>query len=109
MQWMPEQCKKILKGEHALRLRSGINNGVPSDQFIEMTWMKKGKSEDGVIGNTQNPQTSATWVFSRNASQTLINDLRAMTEESSKICLNHKEEEKGRIKKDLENRISLAR
>ena len=108
MQWMPEQCQeKFLKGEHALRLKAGINNAVPSDQFIECTWMRKGKSEDGVIGNTQQPQTTATWVYSRNASQTLINDLRAMTEESSKIDMTHKEEAQGRMKMDLEDRLSL--
>ena len=67
------------------KLNSGINNGVASDQFMECTWMKKGKSEDGVIGNIQKPETSTTWVYSRNSPQTLINDLRAMTEDTFKI------------------------
>ena len=108
LQWMPEKCQqKFLEGEHALRLKSGINNGVANDQFIECTWMKKGKSEDGVIGNTQQPQTSATWVYSRNASQTLINDLRAMTEDSSKVSMAHKEEANWRMKRDMEDRLSL--
>lgn len=108
MQWMPEECeKKFLKGEQALRLKPGINNAIPSDQFIEMTWMRTGKSENGIIGNTQKPQTVATWVYSRNASTTLINDLRDMTEDSRKVETSHKEEAQGRMKKDSEDRLSL--
>ena len=108
MQWMPEECeKKFLKGEQALRLKTGINNAIPSDQFIEMTWMKGGKSENGVIGNTQQPQTTATWVHSRNAFTTLINDLRDMTEDSRKTEATHKEDSKVRMNKDLEDRLSI--
>ena len=53
------------------------------------------------------PQTSARWVYGRNASKTLINDLRAMSEDSSKISMSHKEETMHWIKKDLEDRPSL--
>ena len=108
MQWLPEECeKKFVKGEQALHLKSGINNGIPSDQFIECTWMRKGKAENGVIGSIQKPQTMATWVYSMNAATTLINDLRDMSEDSLKVHISHKEEANSRIKKDMADRLSL--
>jgi len=31
----------------------GLWNGIPSDQFIETTWMKRGKGLGGIIGDTK--------------------------------------------------------
>ena len=31
----------------------GLWNGIPSDQFIETTWMKRGKGPGGIIGDTK--------------------------------------------------------
>jgi len=31
----------------------GLWNGIPSDQFIEATWMKRGKGPSGIIGDTK--------------------------------------------------------
>ena len=49
----------------------------------------KGHGPDGVIGDTQNAQTVAQWVYSRNAVQTLTNDLRIMSGDSDSVQMTH--------------------
>ena len=74
MTWLaPELEDEFIKGEQTMHHMDGVWNGMPADQFIETTWMRKGHGPEGVIGNTQNSQTKATWVHSRNVVQTLTN------------------------------------
>ena len=70
----------------------GLWNGIPSDQFIETTWKKRGKGPSGIIGDTQNPQTVATWSYSQHTVKTLTGDLQMMTGEDNTPKLVHKEE-----------------
>ena len=58
----------------------------------------------GVIGDIQNAQTMATWVHSRNAVQTLTNDLQRMPGDSDSVQMTHKEETNHRIRQDAEDR-----
>ena len=110
MTWLlPDIEKRFVKGEQTLHHQAGLYNGVPSDQFIESTWMKKGKGQNGVIGNTQQPQTIATWVHSMNAVVTLQNDLRNMSNEEEKVKTTHIEENKSRMNADVKDRISLRK
>ena len=44
-----------------------------------------------------------------NATTTLINDLREMSEDSTKVNTTHKEETKSRIEKDMADRLSLSK
>ena len=80
---------------------------MPSDQFIETTWMKRGKGPSGIIGDTHNRQTVATWSYSQHAVVTLMGDLQLMTDEDNTSKLTHKEETMGRIKSDTQDRQSL--
>lgn len=105
----PEIEEKFIKGEQTMHHMDGVWNGMPTDQFIETTWMRKGHGPEGVIGNTQNAQTMATWVHSRNAVQTLTNDLRRMSGGSDSVQMTHKEEDRSRIRRDAEDRNSLRR
>ena len=100
--------QQFLRGEQILHHMEGLWNGIPSDQFIETTWMKRGKGPSGIIGDTQNPQTVATWSYSQHAVITLTGDLQMMTEEDSTPKLVHKEESNGRIKTDAQDRQSLC-
>jgi hypothetical protein len=68
--------------------------------------MKRGKGPSGIIGNTQSPQTVATWSYSQHAVVTLIGDLEMMTEEDPTPKQKHKEEASGRIKSDAQDRKS---
>ena len=70
--------------------------------------MKRGKGPSGVIGNTQNPQTVATWSYSQHAVVTLMGDLQMMTDEDSMPKLKHKEETSGRINSDTQDRESTS-
>ena len=70
--------------------------------------MKRGKGPSGIIGDTQNPQTVATWSYSQHAVITLTGDLQLMTEEEDITPkLVHKEEFNGRIETDAQDRQSL--
>jgi len=81
--WLPSEVEQqFLRGEQILHHMEGLWNGIPSDQFIETTWMKRGKGPSGIIGDTQNPQTVATWSYSQQAVITLTGDLQMMTEET---------------------------
>lgn len=107
--WLPPEVEQqFLRGEQILHHVEGLWNGIPSDQFIKTMWMKRGKGPSGIIGVTQNPQTMATWSYSQHAVITLTADLQMMTEEDSTPKLVHKEESKGRIKTDAQDRQSLC-
>ena len=108
MSWIsPELERRFFQGEQTLHHQTGVYNGVASDQFIESTWMRKGKSQTGIIGNSQQPQTMATWVHSMNAATTLVNDLRNMSRDAHDVQMSHKEEAKSRIERDSRDRTSL--
>ena len=62
-----------------------------------------------IIGDTQSAQAMATWVLSRNAAQTLTNDLRRMTGGSDSAQIRHKEEDTFRIQRDTEDRNSIRK
>ncbi|KAL8566826.1 hypothetical protein ACOMHN_052224 [Nucella lapillus] len=104
----PEVKQQFLRGEQVLHHVDGLWNGIPSDQFIETTWMKRGKGPSGIVGVTQNPQTVATWSYSQHAVITLTGDLQTMTEEDRTPKLVHKEESNGRIKTDAQDRQSIC-
>ena len=59
--------QQFLRGEQFLHHTEGLWNSMPSDQFIETTWMKRGKGPSGIIGDTHNRQTVATWSYSQHA------------------------------------------
>ena len=102
--WLPSEVEQqFLRGEQILHHMEGLWNGIPSDQFIVTTWMKRGPS--GVIGNTQNPQTVATWSYSQHAVVTLMGDRQLMTEDDSMPKLKHKEETSGRINSDAQESL----
>ena len=108
--WLSSEVKQqFLRGEQILHHMEGLWNGIPSDQFIETTWMKRGKGPSGVIGDTQNPQTMATWSHSQHAVVTLMGALQMMTEEDSTPKLNHKEATRGQINSEAQDRESLHR
>ena len=71
--------------------------------------MRKGKSRKGpsVIECTDQPQTMATFVNSRNAATTLLLNLEAMSENQQNIQKKHKEEAKPRMQKDHKERLSI--
>ena len=108
MTWLgPEILEKFCRGEQSLHHTAGIYNGQWSDMFIETNWMRKGHGPGGIIGNTENPQTMATWVYSMDATMTLTGDLKKMSGADEKVQMTHKEESASRIHRDANDRKSL--
>ena len=108
MTWLdPEILDKFCEGQQSLHHNAGLYNGQWSDMFIETNWMRKGHGPGGVISMTENPQTMATWVYSMNATMTLMGDLKKMTGDEETLQTTHKEESPSRIRRDGDDRRSL--
>ena len=60
-----EVLSHFLKGHHVTRHIHGVWNAIWTDQFIETTFMKVGKSTCGIIGVTLKPKVVQTWALSR--------------------------------------------
>ena len=77
--------------------------------FIETTWMRKGHGPGDIIGNTENPQTMVTWVYSMNAVMTLIGDLKRLGDhDDEEMKEKHKEEFTSRIRHDGDDRRAIG-
>jgi len=74
----PEMHVRFMKGEQTLHHKSGIWNGIWSDQFIESTYMRYGHGPSGIIGTTMNQETMKTWAFGMYVCTTLTNELKDM-------------------------------
>ena len=53
----PTILEQVLNGEHVLRHREGIWNGIWSDMMIETSYMKFGKGPNGINGKATKPKT----------------------------------------------------
>ena len=93
MTWLePEILEKFCREEQYLHHTGGVYIGHRSDMFIETNWLGKGHGPTGITGNTESPQTIATWVFSMNAVMTLTSDLKKMSGGNEIIKLIHKKD-----------------
>ena len=114
MEAMPEIVRKqFLKGEHVMRLASGVWNAIWSDMYIETTFMRYGHGKKGVIGITLKPETLKVWSLGLHICSRIEEDMRSVCDsESVNDDKRHKEEMKSRIvadKKDKETiRAKLA-
>ena len=110
MAWLPVKVlDAFMKGEGSMHHIDGMWNGVPTDQSLESTLIRKGKGPSGVIGNTQNPQVMSTWVYSLGACVALTSSLQNMGAKEEAVQMYLKEESKGRIKEDAADRESLRK
>ena len=60
-----DMFKGLVEGNHVMRHKKGIWNGISSDMFIESTFMRYGHSKTGVIGTTLKSETTKVWALSR--------------------------------------------
>ena len=109
MHILPEDLKlKFLKGEHTMHHKPGIFNGIWSDMAIETTYMRYGKSKNGLIGLTMNPESFKTWAYSRHACSQVVQQLRAVRDnDSDSMQLKHAEESLARICNDGKDRANI--
>ena len=109
MQDLPQTIKeKFIKGEHTMHHCPGIFNGIWSDMAIESTYMRYGKSKDGIVGITLKPETLKTWAYSRHACSNIRNQINEMRNKiSADAQSTHKEESPARIQQDSQDRTKL--
>ena len=109
MGWIDQDIlNKFCNGQQSLHHTTGLFNGEWSDMFIETTWMRKGHGPGGIIGNTENAQTMATWVYSMDTVMTLTGDLKKMGNINEVKCKEkHKEEFPSRIRHDGDDRRAI--
>ncbi|MEM7297990.1 MAG: hypothetical protein AAF391_06960, partial [Bacteroidota bacterium] len=99
---------KFENGEHVIRLKEGLWNGIWSDMGIECTYMKIGKGPTGMIGKTTNSRSVQTWANGHHLCSELLTELESLRN-STKTSSNetHKEEGKGRIQSDAIDKRKL--
>ena len=88
----------------------GLFNGIWSDMAIEITFMRYGHGQSGIIGITLRPETLKTWAYGLHACNTVVSNLDAMrTQEKFEPTsqTHHKEEAKARIQTDAKDRKAL--
>ena len=88
----PSILRHFLKGEHALRHRHGIWNGIWSDMMIETSYMKFGKGPNGIIGQTMKPRTLQIWAKSQHACSEVLQSLDIIKDKNESSMTTHKEE-----------------
>eukprot|EP00914_Ancora_sagittata_P031866 GHVO01064613.1.p1 GENE.GHVO01064613.1~~GHVO01064613.1.p1 ORF type:complete len:165 (-),score=1.77 GHVO01064613.1:228-722(-) len=93
-----EVLKEFLLGQHVMRHRAGIWNGIWSDMFIETTFMRYGHGPGGIIGLTLKPSTLNRWALSLHICSQLKQCVSVMCNGDCAEHLVHKEELAHRIK-----------
>ena len=111
MQRLPAKLlERFLKGEHVMRHKPGIWNGIWSDMYIETTFMRYGKGPKGIIGITLKPSAVRRWAFSMHVCCQVANDVATMTEsQKTEGVSSHKEENPARVKSDGSDRQNIRR
>ena len=95
-------------GLHVARNSTGFFNGIWSDMLIETTYMKFGSSPEGLVGVTLKPKSVIRWAYSFHKISTMTKELKEITDTSNREG-KHKEEYKGRMKSDLEDRMKIRK
>ena len=76
----PTILDQFMKGEHVLRHREGIWNGIWSDMMIETSYMKFDKGPNGIIGKTTKPRTLQIWAKSQHSCSEVLQSLDSIRE-----------------------------
>ena len=103
----PEMMKKLQHGAFVWNI-PGIYNATWTDMDIETTYMRLGHGPAGAVGVTTDYQQMVKRAFIIWASGEISENVRAMSNTTQNtLHTHHKEEAKGRIKADQEDRLSL--
>ena len=111
MQRLPANLlERFLKGEHVMRHKPGIWNGIWSDMYIKTSFMRCVKGQKGIIGITLKPSAVRCWAFSMHVCCQVANDVATMTErQKTEEVSSHKEEKPARVKSDESDRENICR
>ena len=104
----PEVLQSFMRGEHTMRHKAGLWNGIWSDMWIETTFMRYGHGPNGIIGITLKPETMKWWAYSMHTCSRIAQDIANMSDDSVErevIC--RKEEKPSRITSDAKDRNKI--
>ena len=97
----------FMEGEHVIHLNKGMWNGIWTDMGIE-TYMKIGKGPAGLIGVTTNARSVQIWANGHPLCSEVLTKLERLRNKGDDVVEKaHKEEGKGRIQSDAEDRQKL--
>ncbi|KAL8577294.1 hypothetical protein ACOMHN_062803 [Nucella lapillus] len=94
-----------------MRHVEGLWNGIPSDMFIESTFMRYGHGRAGIVGVTLKPETLKTWALSRHVCSQLMVDLAEIRGDTDddRFQTIHKEESPARMESDKKDREGVRK
>ena len=99
----PETYQQLTKGMFVVRRSANNNfNAVATDQALEQTVNKEGKSKGGVIGLTLREGALTRWLQTRHVSAEYAEAFETLCHSKSETVKHH-EQEKARIAKDEED------
>ena len=102
--------EQFMKGEHLMRHKEGLWNGIWSDMFVESTFMRYGKGPQGIIGVTMKPDMVKKWAYSMHICSRILQDLSDMADghqSDQDGVISHKEEKPSRIRSDGQDRDNI--
>ncbi|KAL8593372.1 hypothetical protein ACOMHN_065978 [Nucella lapillus] len=107
----PDIIVHFLNGKHVMRHVEGLWNGIPSDIFIESTFMRYGHGRAGIVGVTLKPETLKTWALSRHVCSQLMVDLAEIRGDTDddRFQTTHKEESPARMESDKKDREGVRK
>ena len=77
MERLPDEIlPKFMKGEHVMRHKPGLWNGMWSDMFIETTFMRYGHGHSGIVGITFKKESLKKWAYSMPLCSQVVHALR---------------------------------
>ena len=104
----PESVKqRFMNKEFTTRLTEGPNNNIFNDQMIECSYMKTGKSPDGLKGKSDSPEVVKRWAFSIHIFRSVDQMMKEYILETKTSKMKHKEEMPHRITLDKKDRKGL--
>ncbi|KAL8595804.1 hypothetical protein ACOMHN_012222 [Nucella lapillus] len=107
----PDILVHFLNGKHVMQHVEGLWNGIPSDNFIESTFMRYGHGRAGIVGVTLKPETLKTWALSRHVCSQLMVDLAEIRGDTDddRFQTTHKEESPARMESDKKDREGVRK
>ncbi|KAL8583211.1 hypothetical protein ACOMHN_053724 [Nucella lapillus] len=107
----PDILVHFLNGKHVMRHVEGLWNGIPSDMFIESTFMRYGHGRAGIVGVTLKPETLKTWALSCHVCSQLMVELAEIRSDTDddRFQTTHKEESPARMESDKKDREGVRK
>ena len=103
----PDMLSKLMEGQHVMRHKPGLWNGLWSDMWIETTFMRYGKGPREIKGITLQPSSLKRWSLTLHLCSQLTKDVEELKESKTDDAKVHKEENTGRIVADSEDRKKI--